>query len=99
MPQIRLIHWNADEASERAKQLRSFGYEIDYQPLIPARLRALREIPPHAIVIDLSRLPSHGRDVGHSHRPEPAAVPRAGRGPGPAEVQGHPPRAAGLRRR
>lgn len=63
MHQIRLIHWNADEAAERAKQLRSFGYEIDYLPLIPAGLRALREIPPHGVVIDLSRLPSHGRDV------------------------------------
>ena len=60
---IRLIHWNAGEAEERAERLRSAGYEVVHETLDAAGLRALREEPPGAVVIDLGRLPSHGRDV------------------------------------
>ena len=63
MGRIRLIHWNADEAEERAALLASAGFTIDYVPLTPAELRALREAPPSAIVLDLSRAPSRGRDL------------------------------------
>jgi hypothetical protein len=37
---------------------------VDYEPLSASGLRALREDPPCAIVIDLSRVPSQGRDLG-----------------------------------
>jgi CheY-like chemotaxis protein len=61
---VRLVHWNAAEAAERAGRLRAVGYEAEAAPVDgPAALRELRESPPDAIVIDLSRLPSHGRDV------------------------------------
>lgn len=64
MHRVRLIHWNAVEAEERAGRLRSAGYEVDCQQLDGgAALRQLRDDPPSAVVIDLSRLPSHGRDV------------------------------------
>ncbi len=44
--------------------LRWMGYEVDSKPLDgPAALRALRDDPPAAVLIDLSRIPSHGRDV------------------------------------
>jgi response regulator RpfG family c-di-GMP phosphodiesterase len=63
MAYVRLIHWNAAEAEERADELRSAGYDVVCDPLDQAGLRALRENPPSAVVIDLSRLPSQGRDV------------------------------------
>ncbi|MCY3784898.1 MAG: hypothetical protein OXG79_14110 [Chloroflexi bacterium] len=68
MPRIRLIHWNADEAAERAARLANDEIRVDHAPLDPAGLRALRADPPDAVVIDLSRLPSHGRDLGAALR-------------------------------
>lgn len=62
-PNIRLIHWNADEAELRAKILRAAGYRVSAGPIDPSELRAMRTAPPAAVVIDLSRLPSHGREV------------------------------------
>lgn len=64
MPYLRLIHWNASEAKERARRLRAVGYRVDCAPLDAPALKKLRVHPPAAVVIDLSRLPSHGRDVG-----------------------------------
>jgi hypothetical protein len=62
---VRLIHWNADEAKQRARILRGAGYEVCSEIQDgPEFLRDLRIKPPTAVVIDLSRLPSHGRDVG-----------------------------------
>jgi len=63
MDQVRLIHWNAAEAEERATLLLGAGFAVDYDPLTPAELRAMREEPPSAIVLDLSRVPSQGRDL------------------------------------
>ena len=65
MSRVALVHWNAPEAGERAGRLRGAGHrvlvisdpQVDY-------LRAVRAQPPEAFVIDLSRLPSHGRAVG-----------------------------------
>lgn len=63
MPRIRLIHWKAVEAPPRVALLEAAGYEVDYEDRLadpPALLRDLRSAPPSAIVIDLTRLPSHG---------------------------------------
>ncbi len=64
MKRVQLVHWNAAEAEERAACLRAAGFLVrtdrgDGQPIA----RALRADPPAAIVIDLSRIPSQGRDV------------------------------------
>jgi len=65
MHQIRLLHWDPAQARERAKTLEQAGYRVNYQQLGDQRgFRELREAPPCAVVIDLSRTPSHGRDVG-----------------------------------
>ena len=62
---VRLIHWNVDEAKQRAKILRAAGYDVYYKiQQGPDFLRDLRMRVPDAMVIDLERLPSHGRDVG-----------------------------------
>jgi CheY-like chemotaxis protein len=65
---ILLVHWNRAEAEERAAILRTAGYDVDAGPIEGIALRAQRSDPPTAFVIDLSRIPSHGRDVGMALR-------------------------------
>jgi hypothetical protein len=65
---VRLIHWHEEEARERAGRLESLGYTVDSDQLAGPGMRDLRESPPDAVVIDLGRLPSHGRDVGVGFR-------------------------------
>lgn len=61
---VRLVCWNEDLAKERAKILKEAGISVDASPLKPAGLiRNFRENPPEAVIIDLDRLPSHGREV------------------------------------
>jgi hypothetical protein len=65
MKRIRLIHWKAGEAEERAGWLQALGYQVEAElPAGPAFFRTLRQDPPDAVVIDLERLPSQGRDMG-----------------------------------
>jgi CheY-like chemotaxis protein len=69
MSRICLIHWNPEEAAQRAESLRAAGHDVRYEPLTgPQLLRALRADPPDAFLIDLGRLPSQGRDVALSLR-------------------------------
>jgi CheY-like chemotaxis protein len=64
MARIRLVHSKTEEAVALADILRAAGHRVDYTEKVDATaLRALREAPPDAFVIDLSRLPSHGREV------------------------------------
>ena len=63
MHRVRLVHWDEAEAEVRAERLRSAGYEVACEVLDNAGLRELRDNPPSAVVIDLGRLPSQGRDV------------------------------------
>ena len=57
VPAVRLICWNAAEAERKAARLRAAGYEVVGGPVDPSGLRAMRQDPPAAVVIDLSRLP------------------------------------------
>jgi CheY-like chemotaxis protein len=68
MRRVCLIHWKAEEAEEKIAKLRAAGYEVDYGEINPGALRDWRDSPPAAFVIDLSRLPSHGRDVAMALR-------------------------------
>ena len=64
MARIRLIHWNGPEGRERRLRLASLGYTPEFDDLDGTLLlRAVRTQPPDACVIDLSRLPSHGRET------------------------------------
>lgn len=64
MSRIVLIHWNTAEAEERAARLRRAGHKVScYADQGGAGLRAFREHPPDVFLIDLGRLPSHGRAV------------------------------------
>jgi CheY-like chemotaxis protein len=67
---VRLIHWDRDEGLERRQQLEAFGFEAAFDcggGLTPL-LRLIRSHPPDAVVIDLTRLPSHGREVARTLR-------------------------------
>lgn len=66
---IRFVHWKAEEVPERAAKLEALGYAVDGEvPGTSIGIKALREDPPDAFVVDLGRLPSHGREVAFSLR-------------------------------
>ncbi len=64
MGRVRLIHWNEEEGEQRVEILRGAGYQADRDmPRGPDYLRKLQADLPLAVVIDLSRSPSRGRDL------------------------------------
>jgi CheY-like chemotaxis protein len=66
---VRLVHWNEDEGLERQQLLEALGFETLFDfgdSLFVAR--QTKASPPDAVVIDLSRAPSHGREVAQSVR-------------------------------
>jgi CheY-like chemotaxis protein len=61
---VRLIHWNVDEGRGRRDRLTAEGYRVEWEPrLEPDLFKKLTADPPAALVIDLSRQPSGGRDL------------------------------------
>lgn len=69
MPRVRLIHWKKDEARIRAKVLEEAGHKVDSEVVQgPDNIRDVRQNSPDVFVIDLSRLPSQGRDLALSFR-------------------------------
>jgi hypothetical protein len=65
MSRVVLIHWNAAEGKARELELRALGYDaLAWVPAGGSGLRAFRENPPDAFVIDLTRVPSQGCAVG-----------------------------------
>jgi hypothetical protein len=64
MARVRLIHWDAQGVTSGARALERSGHEVDSAPLDPAGLKALKSEPPDVVLIDLSRSPSQGRDLG-----------------------------------
>jgi hypothetical protein len=69
MSSIRLIHWNEPEATEKSLPLEKAGFQVNYQPPSgPKFIQELENENPLAVLIDLSRLPSQGRDLALSIR-------------------------------
>jgi len=64
MPRVRLYHWKAEEATPLVAKLRAAGYEVVHKPEARTSTRELKESGAVAVVIDLSRMPSHGKYVG-----------------------------------
>lgn len=63
-PLVRLVCWNEDLARERIQSLAECGFAIDGSRLNPSGLiRQFKELAPAVVLIDLDRLPSHGREV------------------------------------
>jgi len=63
MPRIVLIHWSPAEGYERADRLRKAGFDVAFEPTTPAAMKRAADRPPDAFLIDLSRLPSQGREL------------------------------------
>jgi len=62
---VLLIHWDTPEARARVARLEAMGYAASFQNRAgPALLREITHNPPSAVLIELSRLPLQGRDVG-----------------------------------
>jgi hypothetical protein len=62
MARVRLFHWRAEEAKPLLTVLKAAGHSVDYKEPVSS-YREVRASPPDVVVIDLSRLPSHGREV------------------------------------
>lgn len=67
---LRLICWNEADAAARSVILRHAGYRVIADPPENAggMVRYFRDLSPDVVVIDLDRLPSHGRELGLSLR-------------------------------
>jgi hypothetical protein len=63
---IRLVCWNDQLAQQRAKEIEALGYSVEASSLHgqSAFITYFRNLNPAAVVVDLDRLPSHGREVG-----------------------------------
>jgi hypothetical protein len=61
---LRLVSWNPQVAAERARQLENAGFKVHAGPAPTKQLAThFRDLAPAAIVIDMEKLPSHGRAV------------------------------------
>lgn len=59
-----LVHRDREEAKDCIRRLAEAGYETELIcQVTPAILREMASRPPDAIIIDLSRVPSHGKEV------------------------------------
>jgi hypothetical protein len=65
MPSVRLFHWRANEAEPLIAKLNAAGYEVVHNAKTQSpSVREIKESGAVAVVIDLSRMPSHGKYVG-----------------------------------
>jgi hypothetical protein len=88
---IHVVHWRPDEAGPLLETVRKAGFAVTYceTPDGSAVTNAIREKPPDAVVIDLSRLPSHGKEIAIwlRNRKETRHVPLVFSGGDPAKVE------------
>lgn len=64
MLRIRIIHWKGAEAGPLIDACRECGFEVEYDDgALPSLAKVIRQTLPDALVIDLTRLPSQGREV------------------------------------
>jgi CheY-like chemotaxis protein len=71
---VHLIHWDPDVAHDRVAALRALGHDPIFLPNVTGTplMRAMRAGTSDVFVIDLSRRPSHGREVAMALRSSPA---------------------------
>jgi CheY-like chemotaxis protein len=64
MKRVLLFHKEPGEVDQWTRALNKVGYRVELLSVSPATLSSMKENPPTAVVIDLTRAPSGGRDVG-----------------------------------
>jgi len=65
VPCVRLFHWKSKEAAPLIAKLQAAGYEVVQNTKAQSpSTREIKESGAVAVVIDLSRMPSHGKYVG-----------------------------------
>ncbi len=61
---IKLIHWDKNQCEEKASLLKSLGHRVALEFLQDKEtFKRIKEYPPDVFIIDLSRLPSHGKEI------------------------------------
>ncbi|MEM7202865.1 MAG: hypothetical protein AAF628_21585 [Planctomycetota bacterium] len=64
MSLVFLVHWHANELAERAARLERAGFAVDGSAAEGGgAARSIRQRRPNVVVIDLARLPSHGKHL------------------------------------
>lgn len=64
-----LVHWREAEAEVLAKEIRNMGWNVETETNDGDRAgKRIKDDPPDVVVIYLTRLPSHGRETGHTLR-------------------------------
>lgn len=64
---VFLVHWREAEAEVLAHEIRNMGWTVDWESDDGAMAgKRIKADPPDVVVIYLTRLPSHGRETGHS---------------------------------
>jgi hypothetical protein len=65
MRKVYIVHWMPAEAPPLIERVRAAGFAVNHSedPGGPAVTQAIRDYAPDIVVIDLSRLPSHGKEI------------------------------------
>lgn len=72
MPTLLLVHWKPAGIEAELSRLRKHHTVTAESEQGGKWIRGLRDRPPDAVLVDLSRLPSHGREVGNFLRTQKA---------------------------
>ncbi len=70
MARVHLVHWDPADGRTQCASLAALGYDVAFLPSVTGTplMRALRAAGPDTFLIDLSRRPSHGREVAMALR-------------------------------
>lgn len=88
---VRVVHFRPEEAGPLLAACRAGGFTVEFEPGgYSALARAIRTSPPDVVLIDLSRMPSHGREVACALRNTKYArhIPLVFAGGEPEKVEG-----------
>ena len=87
---LKLIHWDPEECKEKSTLLKSIGHKVDSESIRDKEsFKRIKQSPPDVFIIDLSKLPSHGREVavGLRHIKSTRNVPIVFTGGDPEKVE------------
>jgi CheY-like chemotaxis protein len=69
MARVPIVHWKPAEAAALIETCRAGGFEVEFDAdNLPLVAKTIRRTLPDALVIDLTRMPSHGRELAFAIR-------------------------------